>query len=267
MAYQEGAYNLTTGILDYTIPFPTPFTLAPGVVLPVVRNISADATKLLINATVVATTNADFTVRLSGAPNTNNYQLAWVAGDISTIFQAVSVLGIRMSQLSLQGNQPADADYFPFVSTVSLPVSKRITFGVLRGMFVNYVATPPASPAAPGDIGDYSVDTEAIYFHTGVQWGKLSLQLGSWDVPSAPVVQQEAQVTLSSGNAAPTITFPVPFTSVPKISSLVFGNTVPGQNLMLSGFVTSVTLTNFSLALAGPPDNSTYYVNYTARQY
>ena len=267
MAYQGGTTNLSSGVQDYTVTFPTAFTATPGVILPVVQNTSADAVKLLITAQVVASSATQFSVRISGAPNSNNYVLAWVAGDIATIFAAVSILGVRMSQLPVQSSAPGDNDYFPIVSTASLPVSKRLTFGVLATLFVNYVPTPPASPAAAGSIGDYATDTDYVYFHTGVQWGRIGLQLGSWDTGSAPIVQQEGTVTLVSGNAAPSFTFPVSFSgTTPAITGLIFGNTAGGTNLMLAGQVASVSLSGFSLALNAEPDNSTYTLYWQARQ-
>lgn len=267
MAYQEGTESLATGVQDYTITFPTAFTATPGVILPVVQNTSADATKYLLTTTVVDSSATDFTVRISGAPNTDNYELAWVAGDITTIFQAVSVLGIRMSQLAVQSAAPGDSDYFPMVSTASLPVTKRLTFSILYSLFVNYVATPPASPAAAGSIGDYSVDETAVYFHTGVQWGRIGLQLGSWDVDPTPIVQQEGVHTLASGNAAPTITFPDTFVSVvPTITSLVITNTVDATSLMLTAQVTAVGLSSFTIALVAAPDSANYKLYWQARQ-
>ena len=75
----SGVSSLTNGQTTQVIAVSPSFVGVPQVITVVVQNTSADATKFAIAATVVAKSVNGFTVQLTGAPNTANYTLGWVA--------------------------------------------------------------------------------------------------------------------------------------------------------------------------------------------
>lgn len=264
MSYQSGNFPLTSAVVTYTVPFGAAFTVIPTIVIAVVSNVSGDGTKLSINAPIVGKTTTGFTIKLDVAPNTGNYVLEWIAGDASTFFQAVSVLGRRTSELRRRLTYPSDNSYLAFVNTADgLPVTETLAFSAFRSVFVRRVSAP-SGPASPGEIGDYAIDTTYVYLHNGVLWGRIGLQTQLWSTSSTWSHRRSGQFALPQGNQAPVVPFGASFATVPKITSLVLGNTVPGANLFLAANVAAVTLTNVTLVLNAPPNNVNYYVNWTA---
>jgi len=90
---QQGTYQLSSTLDNYTIVFDTSFEETPHTVTASVVNYE-DIETLDIDVTVTAVTLTDFTVSLSELPPTENYQLIWLAqpeGYIGLIREALEV--------------------------------------------------------------------------------------------------------------------------------------------------------------------------------
>ena len=265
MNYLQGLSNLAANTQDGSIVFSSPFGAAPDVVIAVVENTSADAVKLLITVEVVAKDANGFTYRLSGAPNTTNYKLAWVAGSAAVLFQFTAV-GRKLSSLNSLESGILDDDYLPVVHLFPVATSMRLRFAVLKALFPNLVVEPPTDPTDPGQFGQMALGDNFFYLHNGVLWGRNTLQTSRWDLQSAPAaIPAQCYVTpLVQGQAYIIVPFGTPYATTPLIN-FSFRNLVDGAgSVALSGVQTVGSTTGFRVDLNTAPPSGNYQMVWQA---
>ncbi len=264
MAFLINYQALTQDVVDVDVVFESELPSVPELVIAVVENLSADDPKYLLEAFVVAKSTTGFSIRLSAAPNTGNYSLAWVAGSSAVIFQTLAAFGVKISALSIHATALLDSDYFPFVHTNPIPVTKRLTWAVLRALFPNLKSGAPASPAAPGSYGDVAVSGVWFYAHNGTLWGRSRLFQTAWDVSAGDDPAQEGVTALVNGQKYIDIPFPVAFSARPYLK-FSFRNLVDANTLMLTGLQISGNTTTARVQLNTAPDSGNYEIVWEAK--
>jgi hypothetical protein len=175
--FQQGLTSLTSGVASAAITFDEAFAAVPEVILAVVQNTSGDASKSLISAEVDSSSTSGFTVHLSAAPPTANYQLAWIAGSAAAIIQ---LAGRRLSDFPDLASGILDTDYLLITHTDTSPATMRLRWAVLRAFFPNLKSVIPGSPAASGQAGQIVISPKYIYTHDGTLWGQSARATSSW---------------------------------------------------------------------------------------
>jgi hypothetical protein len=126
MAFQQGSLTVTQdGTLKQVVTFGAPFAVAPEIVIPVVKYVGV-GTPLLVEAKIIEITATTFTVQydadLSGD---TNYQLGFVAGDSTVMFDLVATAGIKVSALPEATSM--DAGDWLLMVDISEGVTKKIS--------------------------------------------------------------------------------------------------------------------------------------------
>lgn len=178
MAYLQDTVALQAGAPGAEILFAVPFNAAPGIVIPVVRNISDDNPKVQVTATLDTVTPSGFTVVFDTAIPNDHYELCWIAGSAEMLFNVVtSLTGRAHTGLPARNLAPASGDLLLITRMAPVPTTEALRFSVLQDLFVSRVA-PPAGSHAPGALGQWAVSAGGmLYVHTGISWGRLQLQL------------------------------------------------------------------------------------------
>ena len=243
MAFQQGTISsLPQGAQDVSVAFLTPFVAAPALVIPVVRNSSDDALKLMIQALVVTKSYEGFSVHLSAAPNTGNYSLDYVAGDPDTMFQLVTAAGVKITQLPVLDSLPADADLIPVTTMSPLPVTRSLPWGLLAAHFLRVASGAPGSPAAAGIANQIFVDDNYDYTHNGLGWGRSKRQTANWNFPDASASTQRGSTALVQDWTSVTVTFAAgsEMTYEPMVLAALENNS-DDPIAMITGLVTAKT--------------------------
>lgn len=266
MSFQSGTYALSNGVVDYTIPFPLTFTSPPGAIIPAVFNI-IDGSSLLLVATVTDKSETEFSVRLDGTPDSNNYVLGWMAGESALLYAAVITIGKKVTDITRASTKPVDADLIPFVSMSPLPASKAMTWEILRSAFVNYLADIPASANSAGITGQFAANEDFIFFRLTTGWVQIPCLAGSWLTANPNRPEREGVAALTAGEIIQNITFDTPFDSGddPVVSVQIY-NVAAGDKLVLSAMPIASSLSGFSVAMTAEPDTADYKIYYKARQ-
>jgi len=262
MAFQQGIKDIGDAAATVSVVYPAAFTGTPEVVIAVVQNSTDPPGFYAPVATVSASSNTGFTVTLSTATDSANYDLVWVAGDARIIFEILSQLGFRVSELGFHTSVPLDDDYFPLIHTSPLPVTKRIKWSVIKTAFTQYVASPPSSQSAPGSVGQWAVDVDFIYSHDGTSWGKTP-RTTSWDYTYVPRLTAEGQKDITQDADTVSVVFAEAFGAAPYVR-YSFQNTAGGNIQILQGIIAAVSAAGFTVSLNTSPDTADYKMNWYA---
>lgn len=262
MILQQSIQTLSNAVTTASVIFPMPFLTVPELVVPAIQN-TIDGSPLFITAVVTAKSLDGFTVKLSAATNSANYSLSWVAGVSGEMAQISEAVGIRISEVDQFSGTPPDSSYFPFVNPLPTPTTQVIRWVDLASNFGQFVTTPPAAPTSPGILGNWSVDTNFFYSHDGVKWGR-TLRVGSnWDIAQPAEFFQTGSAALTQDVRTVSVTFAEPFDTAPFIS-FNFENTAVGTKQMITGIVTTVSASGFTVTLNTTPDTAAYLMKWRA---
>lgn len=259
-AYQQGVQSIGDSVTSVSVTFPVSFTVAPEIVLTNIRNLT-DGTPLAIQATVTSKSSTGFSVVLSAATDGTGYELEWMAGSASIVFDVVAQLGSRVSTLSELTVLPDDDDYVPFVHKSPVVRTMILKWGTLYQAFGRKTSVP-ASPTDTGAASNWAVDANFFYTHDGVKWGRVPRQTANW-AQTLPAHIQQGQAAITNGASSVDVTFAEAFDSTPVI---VFSiqNTVAGNKLMISGMLTAASATGFTVSLNAAVDSGNYKLNWSA---
>ena len=178
---QQGSVSIPDAAATLAVAFPLAFEETPGVLICSIENSSADVTKLVISAVVTAKSTTGFTVQLSEAVNSANYELHWYSGgvvpDTTLPVQARKITSFSRS-LNIE-----DPDLITVVRQYPVPHTRTVTWGSVRSQVlaaleptdVLFQAPAPATddPGTPGSFlypgGNY------LYFKTATEWKRFHL--------------------------------------------------------------------------------------------
>lgn len=268
MAFQYGSLSLSDGETSYAdIPFPAAFAATPPVIIAIVENTSADVTKLLITATVVDKDNEKFTIELSGAPNSDNYTLVWLAGSNDLFFAAITQ-GRKITSIPTRSVPLSDDDKIPWVRMSPVPLLEMMTWQTVRQNFPNLAASAPAAPTDPGVANQIFLQDGRIFMHNGTRWVYTGVvDSSTWGGANVFTDFREDIIALTSGEQVQDITFLEAFeTGTQLMITCQIYNVEAEDKLVLHGIVTSWDHTGFQLTLNAPPDSANYMVYYQARK-
>ena len=264
--FQQGTQPIGSGITTVDVEFPLTFPGAPDIILAVVSNTSGDSPKFLIEADVVYKDAYGFTVQLTGVPDTNNYVLGWVAGSVEILYQALAKLGIKISALPMLLTEPGSDDYVPLVHTYPIPLTTRMTWGLIRSLFPGLIADPPASPAAAGVYGQMALDADGwLYVHNGILWGRTQLFQTSWDVTALGDDAQEGVVAMVQNQGYVDIVYPAAFSVAPKVWFSIRNLSADANKTMLVGVQISGNTVGARIQLNTAPETGHYELVWRAQ--
>ena len=264
-SFQQGVESIGNGAATLAVVYPAAFSSTPDVVIAVVQN-TVTPNPTAITAEVTASSTTGFTVKFSSAPGDANYELAWVAGSATLMFDVVAQLGFRTSQLTEQVTNPLRADYFPMVHTSPVLRTVLIKWGTVYDMFGERVDVP-TSPNDSGELGQWAVDSKWYYTHDGTLWGRSPRQTEAWDwtdQQTTAVWGQEGQEMITEGVQTVTVAFSQAFGSTPLVTFDIQNVAVGGDKLLLTGILTAVSTTGFTVTLNALPDSANYCLNWRA---
>lgn len=271
--FLQGNTPISNAATSVSVTFPTAFGSVPAVVLPVVRNVSADGTKYLIEASVTALSTTGFTAEFDVATNTANYELSWLAGDMAAVLDTFSALqGKRIS------DYPAlallDKNFkIPILSTAPTVTLRTLSDAALWDAVVRRAAEAPLNPAAGQRDGlEFFIDPTGGYAYasSSTGWGRWPVDFStSWATQPFYVPFREAEVTITAvpGQSAYAVTFATAFAAgnIPKV--LIQLSDVSGGDItLLSHQVTARSLSGFTIQLSAVPETNNLKVYYIARQ-
>lgn len=274
--YQQGTNSIANGATSVVVTFPQAFASVPAVVVPVVRNISNDGTKLPITANTTSWTASGFTVTLSQATNSANYELVWIAGDSQAVLAVFSALSGR-SLASYPSNASLHSSFLlPLLTTSPTSALKHLTPDAFWSAVVQRVSSQPGTPgdALPDHnaLGLYLDETNGyLYLSGATQWMRVALDgSANWTGQPFFVPFREATVVLEpdGSNTEFEVTFATAF-SAGENPSIAFSLGIPADvttpavmHAMQKG---DSTLSGFTLIFNAPlQHNVTVY--YYARQ-
>lgn len=265
--FQVGTHDLVSGALTGTATFPAAFAAIPSppLVVPVVENFSADDPKLLIHAHVMDVTETGFEYELTGAPDTANYKLVYLAGSPEVLFAAITSMGRRVTQLPVFSGTPADTDRVGSLTRMSpIPQSYAWTVGAIKSLFAGRLAAVPAAPTSNlGDPLSFAIDANYLYVKLDTGAARIGLSTASWAISDAARKRETGSLACTSGQSVQTITFAGEFPVAPTLRFSI-RNTAAGGKLMLHGMVTGRTTTTAEITLNADPDSADYYIDYEA---
>jgi len=270
--YQSGSQAIPNAATTVTVTYPSAFAVVPDTLVPVVKNVSADAPKYIVSASVIAEDRFGFTVSLDVEINTGNYELAWLAGTAADIVDALSALSGRKltsyGPLSSLLNATFKLPLLDLRGVPKLVLADQATFW---SAIVQRAPVPTGPLSGLPDTFAIAADNEWIYITGASQWLRVPADSSaSWTAQPFYVPFREAEVLLDSPVADQVtyhFTFATPFSTgaAPKIMiSLVDVN---GAAVVAYTYqVTARDLTGFDLTFSAPLQNSTLRVYYMARQ-
>lgn len=268
MAYQSGEEAISDGVSTVSVVFAPAFGAEPDIVIAVVQN-TVDNPQLSIQAQVTAKSATGFTVDLDSATDSANYELSWLAGAASLVFEAVTKLGMRVGDLPRPARPPRGNDLLVMVqdgATVAVP------FAHLESFFARSAA-PPSAPTDPGTAGQLAVDDTGFFAHNGTAWLRMG-PLGhatDWTISTAmsAVPMQGGSHAFADLDTDAVVTFDESFPSDGAAPLVLFSirNTVDPTPTAITGVVTAVSLTGFTVEVSPAIDSDNHILDWVAFQY
>lgn len=274
--YQHGFATIPNNAGTLTVNYPSSFAATPSVLVPVVRNTSADGSKLALTATPTAQSASGFTVKLSANTNSANYELVWVAGDEQAVLAVFSALSGRSVTSYPTTGSLRDSFLLPAVFTSPQTQLKNIGPEAFWASVMQRAASQPTTPGdqlpASSALAVFVDELNGYMYLSGTtKWLRVALD-GSSNWASQPFFApfREVEVTLSpsAGVTEYNITFPTAFSAgnnpvVDFSLRIPDGVTTPAvHHAVVKG---NTALTGFTLLLNAPLTHN-LIVYYTARQ-
>jgi hypothetical protein len=232
--FQSGVTTLTNGATTVEVVFPIAFGIEPDTVIPVVQNISADGTKYIIGANVIAKSISGFTAGFDSPLASGNYTLAWLAGGSADVLDIVSTLNGRKLTSFDPANTMLQAFKLPMVAMSPVPHIELVDQDLFFSSVVGQAANVPAGPL--------DGEREVLQLAVDDNWLYVGLP---FPTPFASGVAPEVMVTLRN-----TLT----------------GSGADASKEILSHQVVASSLSGFTIAFSSPPTAANMVVYYMARQ-
>lgn len=268
MTLQTGSQFIPQGAASINITFPVAFDGVPAVIVPVVRNLSTDDTKYLIEAGATQATSQGFTAYFDIAPNTGNYEICWTAGTAGSVMEAVAAfLGRPITSYNPFASMFGAGFKIPVIATQPRPAMRLLDQDTFWAAVVQRSPEVPASAVAGGR-GPLSitVDNEWLYIGGPAGWGRIPVDFSTaWDSQAFYVPFREAEVAITpvEGQISYRIDFATPFGTgqIPKVLvELSDLSTNPKE--LLGRQITARDLNGFVITFTSPPppDLKVYYL-------
>jgi len=267
-----GSIPLTSGQQVYNdIPFDVTFPTIPSVA-PVVMN-SQDLNPFAITAHLTGITTTTFSVELTVAPDTEEYQLVWMAAtNASSVGQAGQIMGQLFTDQPFLSRLPLDTDRIPIVSLESGAETRQLTWAQLRTLFPAIVA----GVEGPGDGGSqlsvsWSDGGRYLLVRYADSWRRFPAILDhNWaaDYQIGPI--RRGMVELQEGDLHVTVAFDPPFGGGPDpvIESCTIDATDPTDLVkhLMWCMPVAISLTSVTFRLSGHVPEGQYRLHYRATQ-
>lgn len=274
--FQSGVTALSNSATQVDVVFPVEFTSTPDTIFPVVQNVSADGTKYIIVANVIAKSTTGFTAGLDAELTTGNYELVWMAGSSSDVVEMVSMLNGRKLTSFPPAATLRQRFKLPIIATTPVPHIELVDQDVFFGSVARRAANIPAGPLdGARNVLEFAVDDNWLYVGLPTRWGRLPLESGaSWSTQSfyRPFREGISTIVPVSGQQIYNVTFDTPFDSgVDPEIQVTLRNTLTGPGAdsnkeILAHQVVARSLSGFTIAFSSPPTVSNLVVYYMARQ-
>jgi hypothetical protein len=269
MAFQSGEEPIGNGDATVTVAFVPAFDSTPPIIIAVVQN-QTDNPQLRLNAQVTSKDENGFTVDLDGTTDSANYELAWIAGDADLVFQAVTKLGTRISDLPQPTRELRAADR---VVVVQDGITRQVPFLDFQSAFMLKTSTAPSAASDAGVASTVAFDANAMYLHTGSRW--LRIPYGGhptdWTIPAQNSTKpaQGGRVALADEATEVTVVYDAEFPSDGGLPQVFFAlrNIVDVAPTAFYGNVTASSLTGFTVTFSEEIDSSNWVFDWFATQY
>jgi len=274
--FQSGVTPLSDGTTQVDVVFPLAFSATPDTIYPVVQNVSADGTKYIIVANIIAKSTVGFTAAFDAAINSSNYELVWMAGSSADVVDMVATLNGRRLTSFAPASTLRQRFKLPIIATTPVPHIELVDDNVFFASVARRAANVPAGPLdGSRSVLEFAVDDDWLYVGLPSRWGRLPLESGaSWTTQSfyRPFREGIHTVVPVSGQVTYTIAFDTPFASGadPEIQ-VTLRNTLTGGGAdtnkeILAHQVVARSLSGFTIAFSSPPTVNNLVVYYMARQ-
>lgn len=269
MAFQSGLTPISNGATSVTVTFAEPFDAPPQLVIPLVQNV--DGLTQITVANVTAVSETAFTVALSAATDSADYELAWAAGDLAAVFEVITQ-GIRITDLGDAPSLPRDTDRIPLLFWNSPIRTTLLSWLTLRSHFPN-LRTIPGNPHTAGQAGDMAMPSSLspyLFLHNGLRWGRIPVdQDTAWTGETVLTPFREGVVNLANAATVHVVTFSEPFSnSVADADILVQAqlfNVVDNPVTILFGMITARSISGFTFVTNAPTTGGNFKLSYSAR--
>jgi hypothetical protein len=269
MAYQSGEEPIGDGDTAVSVTFTPAFVGEPAIVIAVVQN-KTDDPQLNLQAQITAKDNTGFTVALSGTTDSANYELSWIAGDADIVFQAVTKLGTRITDLPAPIREPRAADR---VVMVQDGVTRQIPFADYQASFMLKGSEAPTAATDGGTASEMFFDSENVYLHVGSRWLRIPYagHPTDWSIPAVMSTKpaQGGRVTLADEDTDVTVTYTYDFPSDSAAPLVFFSlkNTADVSPSAFYGNVTASSLAGFTVTFNEAIDSGNWIFDWFAIQY
>lgn len=269
MAYQSGEEAIGNGAITVPITFAPPFGVEPDVVLVAIQN-EVDDPALSIRAQVSAKGTDGFTAELDGTTDSANYVLAWIAGDADLVFQAVTKLGTRITDLPSSQREPRTQDR---VIMVQDGVTRQIPFGCFQSSFIGWTATPPVASSDEGIAGQVAFDADHAYLHTGSRWLRIPYggDAADWTIPgyNSTKPAQGGIVSLNDTDTDTSVVYDdiFPSSGGAPVVNFTLANVTDVSPTNIYGIITATSITGFTVDYSTAIDTDNWKLYWQATQY
>lgn len=268
--FQSGLTDIPADALFVEVVFDVPFYAVPSVIIPVVQSVGASGIQYIIEAGVTDKSTTGFTVWFDVPPPTDEYKLAWVAGDSDVIEMLNALSGRKLTSFSPAATMRRSFK-IPFIFLSPTPHIELVDNATFDAGVVRKLPQVPAGPLE--DIGlpmDMYSDDNWLYVRISDRVARIPLDnTTSWSLQPFYVPFREAEVTIvpSTGVRTFRIDYSTPFAdgNVPKpLITLSDEGSVDVE--MVNALVTARDLSGFNVTFNSPPNSTTLKVYYMARQ-
>lgn len=268
---QVTSFPLVNGQTAYTVPFGVTFSTAPAVVLAMVRNY-VDATPLLpIDAQPEPATTTDVVINLAAAPDSNNYVMDVIAGDVAAMFAQVDAKRRAVTQLEIMERLPQNGTRFVGVDMSPVPEAVAYEWETIAQAFIKVGSVAPGSPSAAGSAYTLYFDpsTGNLYMRSGTHWWRMGMKANNWAIADAVPNEQYGRHECTPGVKMQTITFPQPYVldtgdnRLPVVTCTM-ANLAVGTVFIIHGEIRALSLTGFTFELNTAPDSADYAIHWRA---
>lgn len=248
MAFQYGEAAIGNNATTVSVTFSPAFTTTPAVVIAVVQN-EVDNPQLQLSAQVTAKSNTGFTVKLDAPTNSTYYELVWIAGNASLVFEAVTKLGTRITDLPSSPRELRSNDRLVIVQD---GVTRQVPFSEFQSTFVTKNASIPTASTSNGAVGELAFGTDGMYAHTGSKWLRLAPagHPTDWSIPGSDSTKpaQGGSVALSSGATTQSVTYAESFPADGGIPQVMFTlRNTSSSPVATYGYITASSLNGFTV--------------------
>lgn len=280
--FQTGSEAISNGATTKVVTFPTPFAADPDTIIAVMRNISADVSKTVIQAEVTAQSASGFTVKLGAATDTVNYELVWLAGTAASILDTMSVLaGRKLTSYGALASLINATFKMPLLDMSGIPSLKLVDATTFWSAVVQRASAVPASPlAAITDAMAMTVHDGWLYISAQDQWVRLPVDASlTWDAQPFYVPFREREISfveespgvdeilVGADQLVYTIPFVTPFEAGNDPKVMVQLTDLNGSAIFqYTAQVTQRDLEGFDVTFSAPIQNYTLKLYYMARQ-